>query len=123
MLLGFRILGILTQNIIYRKQIICIKLIIIILGTLAVLYLFIFVVIKSYSWGINLSAPTIGGSTDFSEFYKNTFPATSGMLTLSLFIHNIIITIMRNNENQKHNASIRFIYPSEDVYKKRICRL
>lgn len=116
MLLGFRILGILTQNIIYRKQIICIKLIIIILGTLAVLYLFIFVVIKSYSWGINLSAPTIGGSTDFSEFYKNTFPATSGMLTLSLFIHNIIITIMRNNENQKHNASIRFIYPREDGY-------
>ncbi|VVC32521.1 Amino acid transporter, transmembrane domain [Cinara cedri] len=74
------------------------------LGTLSVLYLFLFVVIKSYSWGINLSAPTIGGSTDFSEFYKNTFPATSGMLTLSLFIHNIIITIMRNNENQKHNG-------------------
>lgn len=52
-----------------------------------------------------MSAPTIGGLTDYSEFYKNTFPATSGMLTLSMFIHNIIITIMRNNENQKHNAS------------------
>ncbi|XP_060842799.1 neutral amino acid transporter 9-like isoform X3 [Rhopalosiphum padi] len=74
------------------------------LGTLAVLYLFIFVIIKSYSWGINMSAPTIGGLTDYSEFYKNTFPATSGMLTLSMFIHNIIITIMRNNENQKHNG-------------------
>lgn len=75
------------------------------IGTLAVLYLFIFVLIKSYSWGINLSAPTINGYTDISELYKNTFPATSGMLTLSLFIHNIIITIMRNNENQKHNVS------------------
>lgn len=52
-----------------------------------------------------MSAPTLGGLTDYSEFYKNTFPATSGMLTLSMFIHNIIITIMRNNENQKHNAS------------------
>ncbi|KAL4119769.1 hypothetical protein QTP88_012544 [Uroleucon formosanum] len=72
--------------------------------TLAVLYLFIFVIIKSYSWGINMSAPTLGGLTDYSEFYKNTFPATSGMLTLSMFIHNIIITIMRNNENQKHNG-------------------
>lgn len=78
------------------------------LGTLSVLYLFIFVVIKSYSWGINLSVTTTTeGTTDISEFYKNTFPATSGMLTLSLFIHNIIITIMRNNENQKHNASIQ----------------
>jgi len=75
------------------------------IGTLAVLYLFIFVIVKSYSWGINMSAPTIEGLTDYSEFYKNTFPATSGMLTLSMFIHNIIITIMRNNENQKHNAS------------------
>lgn len=56
-----------------------------------------------------MSAPTVGGSTDFSEFYKNTFPATSGMLTLSMFIHNIIITIMRNNENQKHNVSNYFI--------------
>lgn len=52
-----------------------------------------------------MSAPTLDGLTDYSEFYKNTFPATSGMLTLSMFIHNIIITIMRNNENQKHNAS------------------
>lgn len=68
--------------------------------------MFIFVLIKSYSWGVNLSAPIVGGHTDFSDFYKSTFPATSGLLTLSMFIHNIIITIMRNNENQKHNASV-----------------
>lgn len=80
------------------------------IGTLSVLYLFVFVLIKSYSWGINLYTPTIEGSVDFSELYKNTFPATSGMLTLSLFIHNIIITIMRNNENQKHNVSVLRIY-------------
>ncbi|XP_050540770.1 sodium-coupled neutral amino acid transporter 9-like [Daktulosphaira vitifoliae] len=74
------------------------------LGTLSVLYLFLFVVIKSYSWGINLSTPIVNGLPDISELYKNTFPATSGILTLSLFIHNIVITIMRNNENQKHNG-------------------
>ncbi|XP_025415474.1 sodium-coupled neutral amino acid transporter 9-like isoform X2 [Sipha flava] len=74
------------------------------LGTLSVLYLFFFVIIKSYSWGINVSTPVVAGSTDYSELYKNTFPATSGMLTLSMFIHNIIITIMRNNEHQKHNG-------------------
>ncbi|XP_050423170.1 sodium-coupled neutral amino acid transporter 9-like isoform X2 [Adelges cooleyi] len=74
------------------------------LGTLSVLYLFVFIMIKSYSWGVNINISTVGGMPDFSDLYKNTFPATSGMLTLSLFIHNIIITIMRNNENQKHNT-------------------
>ncbi|XP_022119364.2 sodium-coupled neutral amino acid transporter 9 homolog isoform X1 [Pieris rapae] len=67
------------------------------LGTLSVLYLLIFVLVKGASWGINLNMP-IGprGGTDAAVL--------SGMLALSFYIHNIIITIMSNNERQDRNG-------------------
>lgn len=69
-------------------------------GTLSVLYLIIFVGAKASSWGVNI--PNWG-----AEFYiKPTFCALSGMLSLSYFIHNIIVSIMRNNNKQEHNVSI-----------------
>ncbi|KAF2901699.1 hypothetical protein ILUMI_04489 [Ignelater luminosus] len=68
------------------------------IGTLSVLYLLAFVAFKSYSWGINMDDWKI-------EFnLKPTFCALSGMLSLSYFIHNIIINIMRNNRYQENNG-------------------
>ncbi|XP_050315501.1 sodium-coupled neutral amino acid transporter 9 homolog, partial [Anthonomus grandis grandis] len=68
------------------------------LGTISVVYLLIFVAVKAYGWGINISDWS-------SELYiKPTFSALSGMLSLSYFIHNIIISIMKNNKHQEHNG-------------------
>lgn len=61
-------------------------------------YLLIFVIVKGWGWGINV-APTPGelpASTDAAVL--------SGMLALSFYIHNIIITIMSNNERQEKNG-------------------
>ena len=37
--------------------------------------------------------------------YKDSFPSLSGMMALGLFIHNAIITIMKNNKYQENNVS------------------
>ncbi|CAH1278577.1 unnamed protein product [Diabrotica balteata] len=68
------------------------------LGTLSVAYLFIFVSVKSFQWGINIS----DWSIEFSV--KPTFCVLSGMLGMSYFIHNIIISIMKQNKHQNHNG-------------------
>lgn len=73
------------------------------IGTLSVIYLFIFVMMKSFSWGINVDF-TNTNSEHFVSLYQPTFFASSGMLPLSLFIHNIVITLMRNNRHQEHNS-------------------
>nr|XP_022911007.1 sodium-coupled neutral amino acid transporter 9 homolog [Onthophagus taurus] len=68
------------------------------LGTLSALYMVIFVCVKAYSWGIN--------DMDWLEElnFKPSFSALSGMLALSYFIHNIIISVMRSNRNQENNV-------------------
>ncbi|CAH0548905.1 unnamed protein product [Brassicogethes aeneus] len=67
------------------------------LGTVSVGYIIFFVAVKSYSFGINLP------NWDQEIYLKSTFSALSGMLSLSYFIHNIIISIMRSNKNQQNN--------------------
>uniref|UniRef100_A0A023F2V8 Putative sodium-coupled neutral amino acid transporter 9-like protein n=1 Tax=Triatoma infestans TaxID=30076 RepID=A0A023F2V8_TRIIF len=73
------------------------------LGTLSVMYLIIFVFVKSISWGVHIDIKN-PASINYSPLAKPSFPATSGMLALSFFIHNIIITIMRSNADQKNNG-------------------
>ncbi|XP_043601506.1 sodium-coupled neutral amino acid transporter 9 homolog isoform X1 [Bombus pyrosoma] len=70
------------------------------LGTMSIIYLITFVLIKSYSWGINMNE--IEWNTSWT--LKFSFPALSGMLALSFFIHNIIITVMQNNHDQSKNG-------------------
>ncbi|XP_034193785.1 neutral amino acid transporter 9 isoform X2 [Osmia lignaria lignaria] len=70
------------------------------LGTLSVMYLIMFVMVKSTSWGINMNEIEWKNSW----VLKSSFPALSGMLALSFFIHNIIITIMQNNRDQSKNG-------------------
>ncbi|CAH0720508.1 unnamed protein product, partial [Brenthis ino] len=68
------------------------------LGTLSVFYLLIFVVIKGWLWGINLPSAALarGGGSDAAVL--------SGMLALSFYIHNIIISVMSNNARQENNG-------------------
>ncbi|XP_024941981.1 sodium-coupled neutral amino acid transporter 9 [Cephus cinctus] len=70
------------------------------LGTASIIYLIVFVVVKSASWGINLDKTF--WKTNWQ--LRSTFPALSGMLALSFFIHNIIITIMQSNHDQRKNG-------------------
>lgn len=72
----------------------------VIAGTVAIVYLVVFVLVKSAYWGINMD------KTAWQESWmlRSTFPVLSGMLSLSFFIHNIIITIMQSNRNQKKNV-------------------
>ncbi|XP_032684606.1 sodium-coupled neutral amino acid transporter 9-like [Odontomachus brunneus] len=70
------------------------------LGTVSVIYLIVFVMIKSTSWGVNMN----GTEWKTSWVIRPTFPALTGMLSLSFFIHNIIISIVKNNRNQKNNG-------------------
>lgn len=65
------------------------------------MYIIIFVLIKSALWGINMD------QTDWavSRIIKPTFPALSGLLAMSFFIHNIVISMMQNNRNQENNVS------------------
>nr|CAH7726202.1 unnamed protein product [Callosobruchus chinensis] len=68
------------------------------LGTISVTYLLIFVAIKSFSWSPHIQ--------NWSEEWilKSTFPSLTGMLSMSYFIHNIIISIMRHNRHQENNS-------------------
>ncbi|XP_017779227.1 PREDICTED: sodium-coupled neutral amino acid transporter 9 homolog isoform X1 [Nicrophorus vespilloides] len=69
------------------------------LGTISVVYLLIFVSVKAYSWGVNINDWKADVFT-----IKSTFCALSGMLSLSYFIHNIIVSIVKNNKRQENNA-------------------
>ncbi|KDR15632.1 sodium-coupled neutral amino acid transporter 9-like [Zootermopsis nevadensis] len=73
------------------------------LGTLSVMYTLLFVIIKSATFGINVDFINVT-NIHFTPLFQATFPALSGMAALSFFIHNIIITIMRNNRNQENNT-------------------
>ena len=70
-------------------------------GTVSVMYLIIFVIIKSASWGINMDQV----EWTMSWVIRPTFPALTGLLAMSFFIHNIVINIMQNNRNQEKNVS------------------
>jgi len=71
-----------------------------------VMYLLLFVLIKAFSWGINVDFYDVN-SVSYTANFSWSYPALSGMLALAIFIHNIIITIMRNNRHQDKNVSTR----------------
>ncbi|TGZ50114.1 putative sodium-coupled neutral amino acid transporter 9 [Temnothorax longispinosus] len=69
-------------------------------GTVSVMYLVVFVVIKSASWGVNMDQ----AEWAISWVIRPTFPALTGMLAMSFFIHNIVVNIMHNNRDQEKNG-------------------
>lgn len=76
------------------------------LGTISVCYVVLLVITKGATWGVHIP------DWSFEFDIKANFSALSGMLSLSFFIHNIIISICKNNRHQENNGrdlSIAFI--------------
>jgi len=69
------------------------------LGTLSVVYIISFIITKASIWGVHM---------DFTQenipLFKDGFPALTGILTLAYFIHNCILSIMRNQERPENNV-------------------
>ncbi|XP_067138929.1 sodium-coupled neutral amino acid transporter 9 homolog [Centruroides vittatus] len=73
------------------------------LGTLSVLYLIVFVIVKAVHWGIHFEVHN-EKSTDFVPLFQTSFPALSGVLSLAYFIHNAVMSIMSNQEKPENNS-------------------
>ncbi|CAL8073152.1 unnamed protein product [Orchesella dallaii] len=82
------------------------------LGTLSVLYLAVFVFSKWSKYGINVTF-TDTTSPIYIPLWKDSFPALAGMLSMAFFIHNCLVTIMKNNRvkrNNRRDLGIAFIF-------------
>lgn len=90
-----------TIKIWLRICVLCCKCLIYRTGTVSIVYVVVFILIKSASWGINMDQNDWATST----VLQPTFPALTGILAMSFFIHNIIITVMQSNRNQDKNVS------------------
>ncbi|CAI2350081.1 unnamed protein product [Caenorhabditis sp. 36 PRJEB53466] len=74
-----------------------------VLGTVSVMYLLIFVFSKLLECGVNMDF-TNPQSIHYVKLANMRFPALSGTLTLSYFIHNAVLTILRNQKRPENNA-------------------
>ena len=74
------------------------------IGTLNVFFLMGVIMYLASQWGIHVDLYNYD-SPAYVPTFKKTFPSLSGMMALGLFIHNAIITIMRNNRHQENNVS------------------
>lgn len=77
------------------------------LGTVSVFYIVTFVIIKASQWGIHVEF-TDTSSPFFVPLIRSNFPALSGMLALALYLHNCVVSIMKNNRHQSNNVSNHF---------------
>nr|XP_057920581.1 neutral amino acid transporter 9 isoform X2 [Doryrhamphus excisus] len=59
--------------------------------------------IYNYAHHVNMSHPEFGTNGTDREF-RLLFPQLTGVLTLAFFIHNCIITLMKNNKHQENNV-------------------
>ncbi|KAF2366819.1 Amino acid transporter transmembrane domain [Trinorchestia longiramus] len=73
------------------------------MGAVSVFAIYLFVIVKAFSWGLNLTL-TDSESPFFIPMIKGEFMALSGTLSLAYFIHNCIITIMKGNRKQENNV-------------------
>ncbi|XP_051539515.1 sodium-coupled neutral amino acid transporter 9 [Myxocyprinus asiaticus] len=74
------------------------------LGTISVMYLIILVTFKAARLGFHLEFHWFEPSTFYVPEFRSLFPQLSGVLTLAFFIHNCIITLMKNNRHQENNV-------------------
>ena len=78
-------------------------------GTLNVFFLIGVVIYLGSSWGFNVDFNDTT-SDIYVPMFKSSFPSLSGMMALGLFIHNAVITIMKNNRHQENNVSINLSF-------------
>ena len=74
------------------------------LGTVSVFYIVTFVIIKASQWGIHVEFYDTS-SPFYVPLARSNFPALSGMLALALYLHNCVVSIMKNNRHQENNVS------------------
>ncbi|XP_062067959.1 neutral amino acid transporter 9 [Lepus europaeus] len=75
-----------------------------ILGTVSVLYLIFLVTLKAIRLGFHLEFHWFVSTDYFVPEIRFQFPQLTGVLTLAFFIHNCIITLLKNNKNQENNV-------------------
>ncbi|XP_038177977.1 sodium-coupled neutral amino acid transporter 9 isoform X1 [Arvicola amphibius] len=75
-----------------------------ILGTVSVLYLIVLVTLKAIRLGFHLEFHWFVPTEFFVPEIRFEFPQLTGVLTLAFFIHNCIITLLKNNKNQENNV-------------------
>ncbi|XP_007942371.1 sodium-coupled neutral amino acid transporter 9 [Orycteropus afer afer] len=75
-----------------------------ILGTVSVLYLIFLVTLKAVRLGFHLEFHWFTPTEFFVPEIRFQFPQLTGVLTLAFFIHNCIITLLKNNKNQENNV-------------------
>uniref|UniRef100_A0A4W4H2Y0 Neutral amino acid transporter 9 n=1 Tax=Electrophorus electricus TaxID=8005 RepID=A0A4W4H2Y0_ELEEL len=74
------------------------------LGTVSVAYLIFLVTLKAFRLGFHLEFHWFDSTEMFVPEFRLLFPQLTGVLTLAFFIHNCIITLMKNNRNQENNV-------------------
>ena len=77
------------------------------LGTVSVFYIVAFVCTKASQWGLHVEF-TDTSSPYYIPLMRSNFPALSGMLALALYLHNCVVSIMKNNRHQENNVSCSF---------------
>ncbi|XP_033020067.1 sodium-coupled neutral amino acid transporter 9 isoform X1 [Lacerta agilis] len=75
-----------------------------VLGTISVIYLVILVTVKAALLGFHLEFDWFKSTTYFVPEFRTLFPQLTGVLTLAFFIHNCVITLLKNNKNQESNV-------------------
>ncbi|XP_051846758.1 sodium-coupled neutral amino acid transporter 9 [Antechinus flavipes] len=75
-----------------------------ILGTISVIYLIFFVTLKTFQLGFHLEFHWFTSTEYFVPEIRFHFPQLTGVLTLAFFIHNCVITLLKNNKNQENNV-------------------
>ncbi|XP_013915816.1 PREDICTED: sodium-coupled neutral amino acid transporter 9 [Thamnophis sirtalis] len=75
-----------------------------ILGTVSVIYLVILVTVKAALLGFHLEFDWTATNIYFVPEFRIFFPQLTGVLTLAFFIHNCVITLLKNNRNQEKNV-------------------
>ncbi|XP_064476279.1 neutral amino acid transporter 9-like [Ornithodoros turicata] len=73
------------------------------LGTISVFYLLIYILVMSFKWGINVNFVD-KEDVFYAPMIQKTLPALTGILCLSYFIHNCVISMMRHQKNPQNNV-------------------
>ncbi|XP_028661236.1 sodium-coupled neutral amino acid transporter 9 isoform X1 [Erpetoichthys calabaricus] len=74
------------------------------LGTVSVVYLIILVTLKAAHLGFHLDFHWLHSNRFFVAEFRMGLPQLTGVLTLAFFIHNCVITLLKNNKNQENNV-------------------
>ncbi|XP_070563049.1 sodium-coupled neutral amino acid transporter 9 homolog [Ptychodera flava] len=73
------------------------------LGTISVMYILVFVTVKAIGWGLHIDFDSASPLTSV-PLTNLTFPALTGLLSLSYFLHNGILSIMHNQKHPENNG-------------------